>query len=49
VKNTTILSSGAGTVFGQGRQDRERQSREREIKVFAGIGAFFSPEKKRSP
>jgi len=36
-------------IFGQGGQDRERQSRKCEIKVFAGIRAFFCPEKKRSP
>jgi len=28
-----ILCSGTGTIFGQGWQDRERQSWEREIKV----------------
>jgi len=28
------LPSGAGTILGQGGQDRERQSREREIKFF---------------
>jgi len=38
--------SGAGTILGQGaRQDRECQSREREIKFFAGIGALFCPKK----
>jgi len=36
-------ASGAGTICGQGGQDRERQSREREIKVFAEIRAFFVP------
>jgi len=35
-------ASGAGTILGQGRQDRERQSREREIKFFAEIGLFLS-------
>jgi len=30
-----------GTIFGQEGQDRERQNWEHEIKVFAGIGAFF--------
>jgi len=39
------LFSGAGTIFGQGGQNRERQSREREIKIFAGIGAFFVPKR----
>jgi len=38
--------SGAGTILGQGGQDRERQSREREIKFFA-ICLF--PKNKRSP
>jgi len=38
------LRSGAGTIFGQEVQDRERQSRKREIKVFAGIGEFFVPK-----
>jgi len=37
--------SGAGTIFGQGGQDQERQSREREIKVFAEIRAFFVPKR----
>jgi len=40
-----LRNSGAGTIFGQGGQDRERQSREREIKVFAGIRAFFVPKR----
>jgi len=31
-----------------GGQDRERQNWEREIKVFAVIGAFFCPDNKRS-
>jgi len=44
-----IDASGVGTIFGQGEQDRERQNREREIKVFAGIGAFFCRENNRSP
>jgi len=44
-----MQTSGAETIFGQGGQDRERQNREREIKVFAGTGAFFCPENKRSP
>jgi len=46
-----MTNSSAGTILGQGRQDRERQCREREMKCFAGIGAFlvFCPEKKRSP
>jgi len=44
-----LVVNGAGTIFGQGGQDRKRQSREREIKVFAGIIAYFVPEKKRSP
>jgi len=39
------MSSGAGTIFGQGRQNRERQSWEREIQVFAGIRAFFVPKR----
>jgi len=30
-------------------QDRERQNREREKKVFVGIGAFFCPENERFP
>jgi len=38
--------SGAGTIF---RQNRERQNRKREIKIFAGIGAFFCSKNKRSP
>jgi len=29
--------SGAGTIFGQGEQDRERQNRKRETEVYAGI------------
>jgi len=41
VKNS---DSGAETISGQGGQDRGRQSREREIKVFAGLGAFFVPK-----
>jgi len=36
-----IWCSGAGTIFGKEGQDRERQNQQREIKVFAGIGAFF--------
>jgi len=36
------------SIFGQGRKDRKRQNREREKKVFAGYGAFFCPENKRS-
>jgi len=42
VRNCT--RSGAGTILGQGGQDRERQSREREIKFFTEIGAFFCPK-----
>jgi len=38
-----------GNYFWTGGQDRECQSREREIKVFVGIRAFFCPENKRSP
>jgi len=38
------LHSGAGTILGQEGQDRERQSREREIKFFAEIGVFFVPK-----
>jgi len=41
--------SGAGTIFGQEGADRERQNRERKMKVFAGIGAFICPGNKRSP
>jgi len=37
-----IENSGAETILGQGGQDRERQSREREIKLFAEIGVFLS-------
>jgi len=40
----TLHRSGAETIFGQWGQDRERQNREREIEVFAGIGAFFVPK-----
>jgi len=36
--NTTVHSvlhtSGAGTIFGQGGQDRDRQNRERETEVY---------------
>jgi len=41
-------TSGAGTNLGQGGQDQERQSLEREISFFADIGLFFVPQKKRS-
>jgi len=51
--------SDAETIFGQGGQDREHKSQEREVKVFARIRAFFipkrsieassCPEMKRSP
>jgi len=34
-----------GNYFWTGGQDQERQSREREIKVFAGIRAFFDPKR----
>jgi len=34
--------------LGQGGQDRERQSREREIKFFAEIAMLFCPKNKRS-
>jgi len=33
-----------GNYFRTGGQDRERQSREREIKFFAKIGVFFIPK-----
>jgi len=36
-----VQGSGAGTILGQRGQDRERQSREREIRFFAEIGVFF--------
>jgi len=34
-----------GNYFWTGGQDRERQSRDRETKVFAGIRAFFVPKR----
>jgi len=40
-----VVVSGAGTILGQGGQDRVRQSREREIKFFAEIGQAFSKKK----
>jgi len=36
------------SILGQGGQGRERQSRESEIKFFAGLGSVFCPEKKLS-
>jgi len=44
VAKVALGGSGAGTILGQGGQDRERQSREREIKFFAEIGLFFVPK-----
>jgi len=41
LQNIIPATSGAGTILGQGGKDREGQSRERKIKFFAGIGAFF--------
>jgi len=38
--------SGAGTILGQGGQERERQSRERDIKFFAEIEVFLSQNKR---
>jgi len=46
---TSLRHSGAGTIFGQGRQDRERQNREHETEVYVGVGVSFCPENKRSP
>jgi len=44
-KSYTGYDSGAGTIFGQGGQDRERQIWEREMKVISGIGErVFVPE-----
>jgi len=37
-------TSGAGIILGQGGQDQERQSLDREIKFFADIGLFFVPK-----
>jgi len=42
------LDSGAGTILGQGGQDRERQSRELEIMFFAENGVSFYPYNNRS-
>jgi len=42
--NPSKEGSGAETILGQGGQDRERQSSEREIKFFAEIGLFL-PQK----
>jgi len=36
--------SGAGTILGQGGQDQERQSLEREVRFFAEIGLFSVPK-----
>jgi len=47
-KYRSKLDCCAGTILGQGGQDRVRQSREREIKFFTEFGAFFCPEIKRS-
>jgi len=38
------LSSGAGTISGQGGQDQKRQSLQREIWFFAEIGLLFVPK-----
>jgi len=43
------LTSGAGIIFVQEGQDRDRQNRERETEFYAGIGESFCPENKRSP
>jgi len=37
-----------GNYFRTGGQNRERQSRESEIKFFAEIGVFYCPKNKRS-
>jgi len=39
-----LYISGAGTILGQGGQDRKRQSLERQIGFFAEIGLFFVPK-----
>jgi len=46
IENQTQCTSGAGTILGQGGggQERERQSRERNIKFFAEIGVFIIPK-----
>jgi len=41
--------NGAGTIFGQGGQDRERQNRVRKTEFYAGTRESFCPENKRSP
>jgi len=37
-------ANGAGTILEQGGQDQVRQSLERKIRFFAGIGLFFVPK-----
>jgi len=45
-KKKTPRGGGGGNFLGGGGggQDRERQNREREIEVYAGIGEFFVPK-----
>jgi len=43
-RNSTSGDSGAGSILGQGGQDQERQSLEREIRFFTEIGLFYVPK-----